>query len=214
MGLFLWILPDNILSNGYANLDQLFSYGPRILLLLIPAITMRSFADEKKTGTLEILSTKPISDLSIVLGKFFAGVVLLLFSLLPTLLYYYTIHQLSEPVGNIDTGAIIGSYLGLFLVGCAYLSIGLFASSITDNQIVAFILGLFLCFFFFILLEYLSGISGFGDYQWIFQLFSLEFHYISISRGIIDTRDVIYFLSFTFIFIQITKFILERRRWA
>ena len=213
MSLFLWILPGNILSNGYASLDVLFQLGPRILMLLIPAITMRSFAEEKKSGTIETLATKPVTEMQIVHGKFFAGMVLVLFSITPTILYYYSIYQLAEPIGNIDHGATIGSYLGLILVSGAYLAIGNYISSITDNQIVAFIGGLFVCFFFFMLLGFLSQIPFFGNYEWIFSLFSLEFHYQSISRGIIDTRDILYFISFIYVFLLLTKLSLERRKW-
>ncbi len=213
MGLFLWILPNNILQDGYASLAQLFDYAPRILMLLIPAITMRSFAEEKKTGTIEILATKPLRDSEIVLGKFFAGMVLILFALLPTLIYYYTVNHLAEPMGNMDHGATWGSYAGLLLVGGAYLSIGLFASALTDNQIVAFILGLFLCFFFFILLGILPDVAVLSGAEWIFQAFSLDFHYQSISRGIVDTRDIVFFISFIIVFLFLTQLLLQRRKW-
>lgn len=212
-GIFLWVLPDNILSNGYASLDKLFSIGPIVFLFLIPAITMRSFAEEQNTGTIEILATKPVTDFQIILGKYFAGLVLVIFSLLPTLFYYYTISHLAVPAGNVDHGATIGSYLGLLLVGAAYLAIGIFASSVTDNQIVAFILGLTICFFFFMFLDYLPDLALFKSADWLLDIFSIQSHYTSISRGIIDTRDIVYFLSFITVFLFFTRTIIQRRRW-
>ena len=211
--IFLWVLPDNILHDGYATLDRLFSIGPIVFLFLIPAITMRSFAEEQNTGTIEILSTKPVTDFQIILGKYFAGLVLVIFSLLPTLLYYYTINTLAVPAGNVDHGATIGSYMGLLFVGGAYLAIGIFASSITDNQIVAFIIGLILCVFFFILLDFFAEMSIFSSVEWLFAMFSIQAHYLSISRGIVDTRDVVYFLSFITVFLFLTRTIIQRRRW-
>lgn len=212
-GIFLWILPDNILSSGYASLDRLFNIGPIVFLFLIPAITMRSFAEEQNTGTIEILSTKPVTDFQIILGKYFAGLLLILFSLIPTLLYYYTVNQLAVPVGNVDHGATWGSYMGLLLVGAAYLAIGIFASSVTDNQIVAFILGLSLCFFFFMFLDYLQDVDFLKPVNWLLDTFSIQSHYVSISRGIIDTRDVVFFISFIVVFLFLTRTIIQRRRW-
>jgi ABC-2 type transport system permease protein len=212
-GLFLWVLPGNIFEEGFAGLDQFFDYAPRVLMLLIPAITMRSFAEEKKTGTIEILSTKPVTDMQIILGKFFAGLVLVLFSLIPTFFFYYTVYQLADPTGNMDTGATWGSYIGLFFAGGAYLAIGIFASAITDNQIVAFIVGLFMCFFFYMMLNYLPGIEVFRHFDWLFEAFSIQSHYISISRGIVDTRDIVFFISFITAFLFLTKMNIQRRRW-
>lgn len=148
-GLFMWVFPDySLLAYGYATLDQLFIIGPWIFMFLIPAITMRFFSEEKRTGTLELLFTKPVSDFQIIAGKYLAAFVLVVFSVLPTLVYFLSIYLLAEPVGNVDSAGIVGSYIGLLLLGGTFVAIGLFASSLTDNQIVAFILGLFLCFFF------------------------------------------------------------------
>ena len=174
---------------------------------------MRSFAEEQNTGTIEILATKPVTDFQIILGKYFAGLVLVVFSLLPTLIYYYTINHLASPIGNVDHGATIGSYIGLLFVGAAYLAIGIFASSVTDNQIVAFILGLALCFFFFMFLDYMPEINALSNLDWLFTMFSIQSHYVSISRGIVDTRDLVYFLSFITVFLFLTRTILQRRRW-
>ena len=149
-GLFMWIFEDtNVLDFGYADMDTLFELSPWILMFLVSAITMRSFSEEKKVGTIETLTTKPLSDLAIIMGKFFAGFTLVLFSLIPTLIYFYSVYQLGEPVGNIDTGATFGSYLGLLMLGAVYVSIGIFASAITENQIVSFVVSLFVCFIFF-----------------------------------------------------------------
>jgi ABC-2 type transport system permease protein len=212
-GLFTWILKENLFENGYASLDILFGIGPIVFIFLIPAITMRSFAEEQKSGTIEILSTKPVTDIQIVLGKYLAGLVLVLFSLAPTLLYYYTVLALQAPGAGMDTGATWGSYIGLFFLGAVYLAIGLFASSITDNQIVAFITGMFLCFFFYNLLDYLKDLNMFNPLNFFFDAFSIQSHYVSISRGVLDTRDVVYFLSFILFFIYLTKIIIQRRKY-
>ncbi|HEY4799066.1 MAG TPA: gliding motility-associated ABC transporter permease subunit GldF [Bacteroidia bacterium] len=214
VGLFLWILPtdSNILSNGYAGLDSLFSLAPWVFLFLIPAITMRSFADEKKAGTIEFLLTKPLTDLQIILAKYFAGVTLVLFSLLPTLIYYYSIYKLGNPIGNIDSGGTYGSYIGLFFLASAFTAIGIFASSLSDNQIVAFILAVFLCFFCYIGFEY-AGMLASGKASSLILSLGINDHYTSMSRGVIDTRDVIYYLSLISVFILMTKTSLESRKW-
>ncbi|MGZ5244061.1 MAG: gliding motility-associated ABC transporter permease subunit GldF [Bacteroidia bacterium] len=214
VGLFMWVLPDfNIFDNNYATLEQLFSIAPFVFMFLIPAITMRSFAEEQKTGTIEILSTKPVTDFQIVMGKFWAGMVLVIFSLLPTLLYFYTVSDLAVPKGNIDTGATWGSYIGLLFLGGAYLAIGLFASSLTDNQIVSFIVGMFLCFFFYQLLDFLRGLSFMNAGDSLFEAISIQSHYTSISRGVVDTRDLVYFVSFIGVFLLTTKTIIQSRKW-
>lgn len=214
-GLFLWILPtdSNILNNGYAGLDALFSLAPWVFLFLIPATTMRSFADEKKSGTIEFLLTKPLTDLQIIFAKYLASVTLVLFSLLPTLIYYYTIYKLGNPVGNIDSGGTWGSYIGLFFLASAFTAIGIFASSLSDNQIVAFMLAVFLCFFLYIGFEYISMLDLFGKVDDLILSLGINDHYTSMSRGVIDTRDVVYYLSIIGIFILLTKTTLESRKW-
>ena len=210
----MWILPQyNIFEYGFATLDQLFTIGPFVFLFLIPAITMRTFAEEQKTGTIETISTRPVTDFQIVFGKYLAGLVLILVSLIPTLLYFYTIYNLAYPVGNVDTGAAWGSYLGLLFIGGAYLAVGLFASSLTDNQIVSFILGMFLCFFFFQLLDFMKDISFLAKFDSLFDALSLQSHYTSISRGVLDTRDLVYFISFIGIFLFSTKTVIASRKW-
>lgn len=214
IGLFMWVFPEtNILDFGYANMDTLFELAPWIFIFLISAITMRSFSDEKRTGTIEFLTTRPVSDLSIILGKYFAGVFLVLVALVPTLLYYYTVNTLGAPQGNIDTGAMWGSYLGLFFLGSCYVAIGTFASSLTDNQIVAFVLSMFLSFFFYIAPASLSEMNALGSIDYLIEWMGIDYHYNSISRGVVDTRDVVYFVSFSAVFIGLTKLVFSSRKW-
>ena len=215
MGLFLWVLQtdSNIIDNGYANIDGLFIIAPWVFLFLIPAITMRSFADEKKAGTIELLLTRPLTDLQIIVAKYLAGFILVLFSLLPTLVYYYSVHKLGNPVGNIDTGGMWGSYIGFLFLGGAFVSIGIFASAITDNQVVSFILALFLCFFIYTGFDFISSFSLFGKIDNVILALGINNHYGSMSRGVIDTRDVIYFFSLIGIFIFSTRTVLESRKW-
>ena len=202
-GLFLWVFKGefNILDYGFADLTSFFLLAPWILMFLIPAVTMRSFADEKKQGTLELLLTKPISHLNIVLGKYFGAFVLILISLTPTLLYVFTVYQLGNPVGNLDMGSTLGSYFGLLFLIAAYTAIGIFTSSLSDNQIVAFIIAVVLCLLFYIGFE---GISEFTSSNFIEQL-GMNIHFKSMSRGVLDTRDIIYFISLTIFFLILTK---------
>jgi ABC-2 type transport system permease protein len=215
IGLFMWVLQtdSNVLENGYANIDSLFIIAPWVFLFLVPAITMRSFADEKKAGTIELLLTRPLTDLQIILAKYFAGFLLVLFSLIPTLLYYYSVHRLGSPVGNIDTGGMWGSYIGLMFLGAAFVSVGIFASAITDNQVVSFILALFLCFFVYTGFDYVAAFPLFSKVDNIIYALGINQHYISMSRGVIDTRDAIYFISLIAIFILSTRTVLESRKW-
>jgi ABC-2 type transport system permease protein len=213
-GMIMWIFPNNVLDAGYASLDLLFDNAPLVFMMLIPAITMRLFAEEKKTGTLEILVTRPVSELQIILGKYFASVVLVIFSLLPTLIYSYTIYELGAVPGNLDTGASIGSYIGLVLLSASFIAIGLFASSITDNQIIAFILGAFTCFFFYMAFNGLSSLGLFGGkVDDIIASVGIQYHYASISRGVVDSRDLLYFFSLIVIFLLCAATSLESRKW-
>ena len=214
IGLFMWVLPDyNVLDLGYANLDTLFDMAPWVFIFLISAITMRSFSEEKKTGTIEILTTKPISDLQIILGKYFASVVLVLFVLLPTLLYYYTIYQLGAPKGNLDSGAILGSYIGLFFLASAFAAIGIFSSAVSDNQIVSFILSMFLCYCFYNVFDLFADFKLLGSYDSVVASLGINSHYQSISRGVIDSRDVLYFISLILAFVWATKMGFGTRKW-
>ena len=214
-GLFLWVftLEFNILDFGYASIENLFMLAPIVFLFLIPAITMRLFADEKKSGTIEILLTQPLTDLEIILAKYFAGLVLVLFSLLPTLIYFFSVYQLGLPPGNIDTGGMWGSYIGLLFLGASFVAIGLFSSSITDNQIVSFIIAIFLCGFLYIGFEFIYSLDLFGNIDLFIKSLGINAHYTSMSRGVIDTRDIIYFLSVIALFIILTKFSLASRKW-
>ncbi len=215
MGIFLWISPDsNILSDGYATLDRFFNIAPWVIMFLIPALTMRSFSDEFKSGTIEILSTLPLKESNIILGKFFASFAIVLFSLIPSLLYVITISQLSVIKGNIDSGGIIGSYIGLLFLNAAFTAIGVFCSSITSNQVIAFLFALFLNFILFSGFETLSQIPSFNNgIDYIISQFGMQFHYNSISRGALDSRDIIYFISIVIIFILATKLSIEKRKW-
>ena len=203
-GLFLWVFKGdfNILNAGFADLTSFFFLAPWVFLFLIPAITMKSFADEFNNGTIELLKTKPISDWQIVLGKFSASLLLVIVALIPTLTYIYTIYQLGNPAGNIDFGSTIGSYLGLLFLAATYTAIGLFTSTLSKNQIVAFILGVFITFFLFYGFDVISDSIG---NNLTLKKMGLNEHFKSISRGVIDTRDILYFLSVTVFFLFITK---------
>jgi len=216
ISLFVWVFPGtefSIPESGYANIDPLFIITPWVYMFLIPAITMRLFSEEKKSGTIEILLTKPLTELQIVLAKYFAGVVLVLFSLIPTLIFYMSVHMLGAPQGNIDTGSMWGSYIGLLFLGAGFVSIGVFASVISDNQVVAFIIAVFLSFFFFAGFDSISGLIGSGTLAGIIYQLGINAHYSSMSRGVIDTRDIIFFVSLVSLFIMLTRTVLESRKW-
>lgn len=215
LGLFMWVLEmdSNVLENGFASIDPLFAIGPWVFLFLIPAITMRSFSDEKKTGTIELLLTRPLSDLQIILAKYFAGFVLVIFSLIPTFIYYYTVQKLSLPPG-IDAGGTWGSYVGLLFLAGAFVSIGIFASSVTENQVVSFIIAVFLCFFCYLGFEYMSKLPMLSGVDNLIISLGINEHYISMSRGVLDTRDMLYFVSVIALFILFTKTVLQSRKWS
>lgn len=215
MGLVLWVFPDySVLDGNYASLDGLFSMAPIIFLFLIPAVTMRTFAEEKQSGTIELLVTRPISDWQIVGGKFLACLTLVLFALIPTVLYYVTVYQLGAPPGNLDTGGIMGSYIGLLFLASAFVAIGVFASSLTNNQIVAFLLATFLCFFVYLAFDFLSRLPVFfGKTDDLVQALGIQYHYNSMSRGVLDSRDMVYFVSLSAVFLAATVVSLGRRRW-
>jgi len=211
-GLFLFVFPDsNLLDFGYATLDKFFELAPWILLLLIPAITMRSFAEEFKSGTFEILQTKPLSSWQTVFGKYLGALLVVWIALLPTLVYVISIQQLSAE-GGIDMGATIGSYIGLFFLSAVFTAIGICCSSFTSNAVVAFIISGFACFLIYSGFNAISRIpalqSG-ADYY--IEMLGIDFHYRSISRGVIDSRDIIYFLSMIGLFLAITHRNLVKR---
>jgi ABC-2 type transport system permease protein len=214
IGLLMWVFPESsVLDYGYADMSTLFSLGPYVLVFLIPAVTMRSFSEEKKGGTMELLFTKPLTDWDIILGKFFASLALVLLALLPTVVYYYSLYTLGNPRGNIDTPGIIGSYIGLAMLAAAFCAIGVMASSLSANQIVAFILAAFLCYLTFAAFDAISALDVWGSRALTIKQLGILFHYDSMSRGLIDSRDILYFISVVFIALSLTKLILSSRQW-
>jgi ABC-2 type transport system permease protein len=208
-GLFLWVFDGeyNILQSGFADLTPFFTLSPWILIFLIPAVTMRSFSDEIKQGTIELLLTKPLSVWQVVNGKFLGAFLLIIIAIIPTFTYVYVISSLGFPAGNIDLGSILGSYFGLLFLVAAYTSIGIFTSTLSENQIVAFILSVFLCFLFYYGFEGIANqIKGFED---VIARMGMDFHFKSMARGVIDTRDVLYFLSVSFLFLSMTVYKLK-----
>lgn len=214
-GLFMWIFPGefNVMDGGFAHLDTLFLIAPWVFMFLIPSITMRSFSEEKRTGTIELLLTRPLSDMHIIWAKYLAGLLLVGLALLPTLIYFVSVYQLGQPVGNIDSGATWGSYLGLLFLGAAYVAIGIFASSLTANQVMAFLLSAVLCFFMFTGFQSLGAFSLFGAWDAKVMALGIQDHYISMSRGLIDTRDVLYFVGLVLLFLLSTRLVLQSRKW-
>lgn len=196
-GLVLWVFPDsNILDYGYADMGSFFSLTPFVLMIIVPAIAMRSFSEEFKSGTIELLFTKPLSDFDIIMGKFFAAWALIIMAIIPTVFYYFSIRQIGNPIGNLDTGAIIGSYLGLTLLAGVFTAIGIFCSSLTNNQVIAFILSAFACYFFYDGMHQIAALFK-GQFAFVLDYISLQFHYDALGRGLIDTRNLIYLCSFS-----------------
>ena len=212
--LFLWVFNDtSILKGPFANLDQLFFMAPYLFLFIIPAMTMRSFADEYQRGTIELLYTKPISLSQIIMGKYFACLVIVLITVFMTLIYYYALNQLASPPGFVDHGSIIGSYIGMFLLGAAFIAIGLFASSSSNNQVSAFLVAVIFCFTFFWGFYYLSSIPIFVAGLDIFiERLGIDYHYEALSRGVLDSRDVSYFVFVIVFFLVLTYIILDKRK--
>ncbi|WP_369048571.1 gliding motility-associated ABC transporter permease subunit GldF [Tenacibaculum sp. UWU-22] len=204
-GLFLWVFKGdfNILNAGFADLNNFFYLAPWLFLFLIPAITMKSFADEFSNGTIEILKTRPLTNWQIVMGKFWASLILIIVALLPTLTYIYTVYVIGNPIGNIDMGSTIGSYIGLLFLAATYTAIGLFTSTLTKNQIISFILAVFITFLVFYGFDALSSL--YQKNSFLIQKIGINQHFKSISRGVIDTRDIAYFISVTLFFLFITK---------
>ncbi|WP_442845782.1 gliding motility-associated ABC transporter permease subunit GldF [Leeuwenhoekiella sp. H156] len=208
-GLFLWVFDSgfNIFDYGFADLTPFFQLTPWIFIFLIPAVTMRSFSDELRLGTLELLLARPISPLQLILGKFLGALTLIILALIPTLVYVYAIDQLGNPPGNFDSGILIGSYLGLLFLAASYTAIGIFASMLSENQIVAFLIAVFLCFLFYFGFDALSGFLNAEAMSNI----SLKTHFESISRGVIDSRDLVYFLVLSAVFIGLTYLKLQSK---
>ncbi len=215
-GLFLFVFPGemNLFLYGFATMGSFFDLAPLVFLFLIPAITMRSFAEEKSLGTIELILTKPVSDLEVVVGKFLAALLLVFFALLPTLLYLWILASLSVPAGALDWGGIAGSYIGLFLVAASFAAIGTYVSTLSSNQILAFILAVFLSFTGFFAFDFISRIQVFsGNLDYLIRQIGMNAHYVSISRGVLDMRDVVYFLSVVIFFLALARINLESRKW-
>ncbi|MCK5136336.1 MAG: gliding motility-associated ABC transporter permease subunit GldF [Bacteroidales bacterium] len=213
--LFMWVIPGqfNVIENGYATLDSLFAIAPWVFLFLVPAITMRMISEEKRTGTLDLLYTRPVTELQIILAKFFASWTLILLSLIPTLIYFWSVSKLGSPPGNIDTGGTWGSYIGLFFLGGIYAAIGVFASSLTGNQIVSFITAVFVSFIMYLGFDFLSNLAGSGSTAFLISRLGIEYHYNSMSRGVVDSRDILYFILVMGLFILGTRTVLQSTKW-
>ncbi len=215
IGLFMWIFTDtSVLDNRYATLSQLFAIAPMIFVFLIPAITMRSFSEEKQRGTIEFLNTKPLSPWKILMGKYIGNMLLVVITLIPTLIYVWSVNQLGAPKGNIDLGEVTGSYLGLLSLGALFTAIGLFTSSVSDNQIVAFLIAVISCFLMYLGFDYLSRLPiFFGNSDLTVQKIGAEYHYASISKGKIELRDVVYFVTSSGLVLWLTYVVLNKHRW-
>ncbi len=213
--LYMWIFPGelNILDAGFASIDTLFIISPWVFLFLIPAITMRMFAEEKKAGTMDLLLTRPLSDFQIILAKYSAALTLVIFSLIPCLIYYLTVYILGNPPGNLDTGSTWGSFTGLFFLAAAYTSFGIFSSSLTDNVIISLITAISISFLFYTGFDYISHLNIFGKTATFILDLGIAEHYKSISRGVIYLRDIIYFISIVSVFLLFARTILNKRHW-
>lgn len=211
IGLIVWVFPESsVLEYGYADLEALFTYTPYVFTFLVPALSMRAIAEERKTGTWELLRTSPLSLVQIVLAKYFALLCLVIVALLPTLLYFYSIIQLGDPVGNMDQAGFFGSWIGLIMVGAVFAAVGLFASSLTAQQVVAFVLGVFLCFALYFGFTALSDMSLGTISYWAEEL-SLSYHYINLSRGVIESTDLFFLLGMIWLFLGASVMVLRNK---
>ncbi|WP_194777230.1 gliding motility-associated ABC transporter permease subunit GldF [Pararhodonellum marinum] len=212
LGLIVWVFPDSsVLEYGFADLEPLFVYTPFVFTFLVPAVTMRMIAEEKKTGTWELLMTSPLSDLSVLLAKYLAAFTLILLSLLPTLIYYYSVVQLGNPPGNIDHAGFFGSFIGLVLIGAVFAAIGIFSSSLTDNQIVAFVIGVFLSFLLYFGLTALVQLQFMSAAALFLEEISMSYHYQSLSRGVVDSGNLLYFFLLILVFLGSTLCVIKKK---
>ena len=213
--LFMWVLPGewNIFDNGYAGLDTLFLLSPWVFMFLVPAVTMRMIAEEKRLGTIELIYSRPITERGIIYGKYIASVCLVLLALLPGLVYYFSVYQLGESPGNLDKGGTMGSFIGLFFLASVYASAGIFASSLTDNQVIAFILAVVICFVLFIGFDSFAYLPGLKKLDEFVLRLGINEHYKSVSRGVIDIKDIVYFIAVAVFFNEATRFRLVSRKW-
>jgi len=210
-GLFLWVFKSdfNILHAGFADLSSFFYLAPYIFIFLIPAITMQSFSNEIQQGTLEILYTKPLTQWHIILGKYLAALALVIMAIIPTFIYVFTISKLGKTPSNYDLGSLLGSYIGLLFLASTYTAIGVFCSTFSKNQIVAFILASFISYFMFQGWQSLGSFELFGNFDYTIRKLGILEHYKSMSLGVIDTRDLLYFISLTTLFLIGTKYKLQ-----
>lgn len=215
--LFLWLIPINeylnIPATQYASLEPFFTLAPWMYLFLIPAITMRSFSEEKSLGTLELLLTKPIEITQLIFSKFLACSIILILSLLPTLAYVFAVYYLGYPEGNLDVGGTIGSYIGLFLLGTVFISIGIFASSLAKNQITALIIAVLLCVTFYLGMDWIASFGSDNQIGYVIQQMGIQEHYLSISKGLIELKDIVYFVGASALFITLTKLSISSSKW-
>jgi ABC-2 type transport system permease protein len=212
IGLIVWVFPDtSVMEYGFSDLEPLFVYTPFVFTFLIPAITMKMIAEEKKSGTWEILMTSPLSSIKIILAKYLASLTLILIAIIPTLIYYYSIVQLGDPIGNLDHAGFFGSWIGLFLIGAVFASIGIFGSSLTSHQMVAFIWGVFTSFLLYFGLTALVQLNVMSPFALLLEELSLSFHYQSMSRGVIDSRNIAYFLSVIILMLGLTGLMIKRK---
>jgi len=213
--LFMWVFPGewNIFDTGYAGLDTLFFLSPWVFLFLVPAVTMRMIAEEKRLGTIELIYSRPITEREIIWGKYLASVMLVLLALLPGIIYYISVYMLGESPGNLDKGGTMGAFIGLFFLASVYASAGIFASSVTDNQVVAFILAVFICFFLFMGFDSFAYLPGLKKLDELVIRLGINEHYKSMSRGVIDIKDTVYFIAVALIFNEATRLVLLSRKW-
>ncbi|MFD2200251.1 gliding motility-associated ABC transporter permease subunit GldF [Shivajiella indica] len=212
LGLIVWVFPDtSVLEYGFADLEPLFIYTPYVFNFLVPAITMKMIAEERKSGTWELLITSPLNPGKVILAKYLASLTLIFIALLPTLMYYYSIVQLGDPVGNLDQAGFFGSWIGLFLIGAVFASIGIFGSSLTSHQMVAFIWGVFISFLLYFGLTALVQLNIMSPFALFLEELSLSFHYQSMSRGVIDSQNLAYFLTVIFIMLGLTGLMIKRK---
>lgn len=213
-GLLMWVFPEtSVLEYGYADMDTLFSLAPYLFIFLVPGITMRSFAEEKKSGTLELLITRPLTDAQIVVAKFLASWLLVVVALIPTLVYYASLYAMGDPPGNIDTPGVAGSYIGLLLLASVFCAAGILASLLSANQIVAFVLAAFFCYFLFSGFDSIAALMQWSELSLRLKQMGLLYHYEALGRGVVDSRDVVYLISLTALLLLSAKTILSSRTW-
>ncbi len=212
-GLVMWVFPDSsVLDYEYASMESLFTLGPYLFLFLAPAVTMRSFAEERRSGTLELLYSLPFREWEIIVGKYLASFALVGFALLPTVVYYYSISELGSPQGNLDTPGIIGSYIGLLLLGAVFTAIGIFSSALTENQIISFVVAAVLCFFLYEGVDAVANIDVWGSWSYYLEQWGMLYHYSSLSRGLLDFKDIGYFLALISFMLLMVQFILASKK--